>query len=136
MALQISPFGNAQFFTTNGLLAVGYKLYTYLAGTSQKEPVYTSVGGEAAHTNPIVLTASGRPPDSVFLQIAKGYKFVYALPTDTDPPAAPLYTADYISVGFDVAGAPAVEWVLGPTPSFVDEGTFTLVGDQTATFHI
>lgn len=136
MALQISPFGNTQFFTSNGVLAAGYKLFTYLAGTSQKEPVYTDTQGVSTHTNPIVLNSSGRPPSAIFLQIAKNYKFVYALPTDSDPPLAPLYSADYVSVGFDVAGAPAVEWVLGSVPSFVDVNTFTLVGDQTLVYHV
>ena len=136
MPLQISPFANAQFCTTNGLLAAGYKLYTYLAGTSQKEPVFVDIAGLASHTNPIILNSSGRPPAAIFLQIAKSYKFVYALPTDTDPPVAPVYTADYVSVGFDVAGAPALEWVLGTVPSYVDATSFTLIGDQTVLYHL
>jgi hypothetical protein len=99
MALQISPFGNDQFFTSNGALGVGVKLFTYLAGTTTKEPVYTDLAGTTPHTNPIVLNSIGMPPSPIYLDKAKLYKFVYAPSTDTDPPASPLYTADNISIG-------------------------------------
>lgn len=99
MAFQISPFGNNQFFTSNGVLAVGAKLFTYLAGTTTKTPVYTDVGGITPHANPIILNSLGMPPSPIYLSKAAPYKFVYAPSTDTDPPIAPLYTADNISVG-------------------------------------
>lgn len=99
MAFQFSPFGNDQFFDNNGLLAVGYKLFTYLAGTTTKTAVYTDVGGTTPHTNPIILNAYGLPPAAVFLDKAKLYKFVLAPPTDTDPPIAPIFTYDNISIG-------------------------------------
>jgi hypothetical protein len=99
MALQISPFGNDQFFLSNGTLAVGVKLFTYLAGSTTKEPVYTDIGGLSPHTNPIILNSIGMPPSPIYLSKAKLYKFVYAPSTDSDPPVAPIYTADNISVG-------------------------------------
>jgi len=99
MAFQISPFGNDQFFTSNGVLAVGAKLFTYLAGTTTKTPVYTDVGGTTPHTNPIILDSIGMPPSPIFLDKAAPYKFVYSPSTDTDPPIAPLFTADNVSVG-------------------------------------
>lgn len=99
MAVQIAPFGNDQFFTSNGILGVGVKLFTYLAGTTTKTPVYTDIGGVSTHTNPIILNSLGMPPSPIYLSKAAPYKFVYAPSTDTDPPIAPLYTADNISVG-------------------------------------
>ena len=99
MAFQISPFANDQFFSSNGVLGVGYQLFTYLAGTTTKTPVYTDVGGVTPHTNPIILNSIGMPPSPIFLSKAATYKFVYATNTDTDPPASPLYTADNVSVG-------------------------------------
>ena len=63
-------------------------------------------------------------------------KFVYAPSNDTDPPASPYRTLDNISGVNDVGGAAAQsQWVAGPTPTFVSGTSFTLVGDQTATFH-
>ncbi len=99
MALQISPFGNTQFFTSNGVLAVGYQLFTYLAGTTTKTPVYADVGGITPHTNPIILDAMGLPPAPIYLNKAVPYKFAYATPGDTDPPASPIFPTDNISIG-------------------------------------
>ena len=103
MSLQISPFGNDQFFSSNGVLAVGYKLFTYLAGTTTKTPVYTDIDGLTPHTNPIILNANGFPPSPIFLTKASPYKFVLAPSTDTDPPSSPLYTANNVSVGSSIA---------------------------------
>lgn len=136
MPVQISPFGNAQFFDQNGLPAVGYKIFTYLATTTQKEPVVANIAGTANHTNPIILNAIGRPPFPIFIDITKSYKFVFAPPLDTDPPATPVYTVDHINVGLGDGGEPAVEWVLGTTPSFVDSNTFTLADDVTPIYTV
>lgn len=136
MPFQISPFGNDQFFSANGALAVGYQLFTYLGGTSQKEAVYTDQNGLASHSNPIVLNSFGMPAAPIFLLINKTYKFVYALPTDTDPPTSPIYTVDGVDVGFAVGGIPAVEWTLGDTPTYASGTTFTVPGNQTTTYQI
>ena len=98
MPFQFSPFANDQFLDGNGNIATGYKLFTYLAGTTTKEPVYTDVAGTIPHSNPIVLNSIGRPPSPIFINNAKNYKFVLATPTDSDPPASPVYTADNVSV--------------------------------------
>ena len=99
MALQISPFGNDQFFTNGGVLAVGYKIFTYLASSTTKTPVYTDYGGMTPHTNPIILNSYGLPPSPIYIDKAKLFKFVLAPSTDTDPPIAPIFTVDNISVG-------------------------------------
>src|SRR5438445_381094 len=94
--LQFSPFGNTQFLSSNGVLAVGYKLFAYLATTTTKTPTYTDIGGGTSHTNPIILNSLGMPPVPIFLDTEEAYKFVLAAATDTDPPSSPLYTADMI----------------------------------------
>ncbi|MDE2099298.1 MAG: hypothetical protein KGL39_18740 [Patescibacteria group bacterium] len=99
MSFQISPFGNDQFFTPAGALAVGYKLYTYLVGSTTKQATFTDLGGLTPQTNPIVLNSLGMPPSPIFLDKSIVYKFVYASPADSDPPAAPLYTVDGVNVG-------------------------------------
>src|SRR5437899_13100868 len=95
---QFSPFANDQFLDANGNVAVGYKLFTYLAGTTTKEPVYTDVAGVTPHANPIALNSIGRPSSPVFIDITKDYKFVLASPSSGDPPTSPIYTADNVSV--------------------------------------
>ncbi len=134
MTWQIAPFGNDQFLTSNGTLAVGYKLYTYLAGTTTKEAVAANFLGSANHTNPIVLNSIGLPPSPIYLDVTKSYKFVYATPTDTDPPASPLYTADDITVR-DITNITS-EWVSGTTPTYISATSFSVPGDQRTTYHV
>lgn len=135
MTWQISPFGNDQFFSSNGVLAVGYKLYTYLAGTTTKEAVAADFAGSAFHTNPIVLNAIGMPPNApIYLDTSKSYKFVYATPADTDPPVSPIYTADNVTVK-DLT-AVISEWVTGTTPTYISSNSFSVAGDQRSLYHV
>ena len=79
MAVNLSPVGGvaAQFFTNTGAVLTGGKLYTYLAGTTTPATAYTSSQGTTAWTNPIVLDAAGRVPDSGEIWITSAsYKFV------------------------------------------------------------
>lgn len=90
----IAPFPKHQLFTNAGAPAVGYQLFTYAAGTSTKLATYTDAALTSANTNPIILDAAGRA--TIFLTAAS-YKFVLALPADTDPPLSPIWTVDNIS---------------------------------------
>jgi hypothetical protein len=79
MAVFLSPVGGAaaQFFTNTGAVLTGGKLYTYAAGTTTPQATYTTYRGNVARTNPIVLDAAGRVPDSGEIWItANAYKFV------------------------------------------------------------
>jgi hypothetical protein len=79
MAVFLSPVGGvaAQFFTNTGSVLSGGKLYTYAAGTTTPQVTYTTYRGNVARTNPIVLNAAGRVPDSGEIWItASSYKFV------------------------------------------------------------
>jgi hypothetical protein len=53
------PNAKACFITSAGLPAVGYKLYTYDAGTTTPRTTYTDAAGGATNTNPIILDARG-----------------------------------------------------------------------------
>jgi hypothetical protein len=69
------------------------------------------------------------------------YKEVLAIATDTDPPTSPIYTADVLVGVNDTTTAAALasssQWVAsGLTPTYVSATQFTLVGDQTAAFHV
>ena len=79
MAVNLSPVGGvaAQFFDNSGNPLTGGKLYTYTAGTTTPAVTYTSSNGVTAHTNPIVLDAAGRVPNSgeVWLTDGLQYKF-------------------------------------------------------------
>jgi hypothetical protein len=79
MAVFLSPVGGvaAQFFTNTGAVLTGGKLYTYAAGTTTPLPSYTTIAGNVARTNPVVLDAAGRVPGSGEIWITSAaYKFV------------------------------------------------------------
>ena len=88
------PYVKMQILDNNGAPAVGYKLFTYESGTTTKlATYYTSNMAAGNNTNPIILDSAGRA--AIFLAPA-AYKFVLAPPTDTDPPAAAVWTMDDI----------------------------------------
>lgn len=78
MAVFLSPVGGAaaQFFTNNGVILSGGKLYTYSAGTTAPKASYTSSNGVTAHTNPIILDSAGRVPGGEIWLSPQPYKFV------------------------------------------------------------
>lgn len=91
MANVLSPSPKLQFLDNNGEPAVGYKLFTYIAGSSTKLDTYVSSAG-AANTNPIILDYRGET--NVWIPPNVAYKYVFAKPADTDPPANPIWTID------------------------------------------
>jgi len=73
----LSPVGNGQqFFDNNGLPLAGGLIYTYQAGSSTLLSTYTTVNGTIANTNPIVLDASGRTPNEIWMLAGYSYKFI------------------------------------------------------------
>ena len=77
MAVNLSPIGNAQqFFDNNGIPLNGGLLYTYQAGSTTPLATYTDINGSIANSNPIVLDASGRLANEVWLTYGFNYKFV------------------------------------------------------------
>ena len=73
----LSPYGNGQqFFDDNGVPLAGGLIYTYQAGSSTPLVTYTTSGGTIANANPIVLDASGRTPQQIWLLTGFSYKFV------------------------------------------------------------
>jgi len=77
-AVNLSLFAGAgaQFFDNNGAPLTGGLLYTYTAGTTSNQTTYTSSAGTVANPNPIVLDASGRVPNEIWLIAGNTYKFV------------------------------------------------------------
>jgi hypothetical protein len=80
MAVNLSLFAGAgaQFLDNAGNVLTGGKIFSYLAGTTTPQPTYTDFTGITAHTNPIILDASGRVPSGgeIWLTEAISYKFI------------------------------------------------------------
>lgn len=73
----LSPYGiGQQFFDDNGVPLAGGLIYTYQAGSSTPLATYTTNNGTIANANPIVLDASGRVPQEIWLFTGFSYKFV------------------------------------------------------------
>ena len=76
MAGRLSPVPWLQEITAAGIPLANGRLYTYLAGTSTEVAVYTDAALTIAHTNPIILDASGRPPSAIYLTPGVAYKYI------------------------------------------------------------
>lgn len=141
MTQYLNPFSGRQFVDANGAPYSGAKLFVYTAGTSTKYTATKDQAGTSNHANPIILNSRGEPSDAggasqpIWQAGGVSVKLVLAPSTDTDPPGSPISTWDNIA-GINDASVSADQWITGPTPTYVSTTSFTLVGDQTSTFHI
>ncbi len=135
MAVKLCYNEITQFSDGNGAPYAGAQLFTYSAGSSTKLGTYKTSAGSTSNTNPIVLDANGRIPFPIWLTAGSSYKFVLAPANDTDPPVSPIWSLDDIT-GINDSSSALDQWVTGPTPTYVSATQFTLVGDQTTTFHV
>jgi hypothetical protein len=134
--LAATPIQDTFFIPGGAVPGNGVQLFCYAAGSTTKTTVYKDGAGATPHTNPIVLDSGGNIPSGgeVWQTQGQSMKYVYAPSNDTDPPASPYRTLDNMPGMNDVSAQTGVEWLTGPTPTFVSATSFTLVGDQTATF--
>lgn len=128
----LSPLPIQKFFANNGRPAVGYKLFTYEAGTSVKIATYVDSTGMSQNTNPIVLDYRGEA--RIWLDPLTFYKFVFAAPDDTDPPTSPIWSVDNISAlgGLTQEIIGQILWPITPAEEAAgfDETTISFVGPQ------
>lgn len=141
MTQYINIFSGRQFVDANGIPYSGAKLFVYEAGTSTKYIVTKDKAGASNHANPIILNTKGEPADgagaahAIWQTGGQEVKFVLAPSTDTDPPLSTIDTWDNIP-GVNDTTIAVTQWILGPTPTYVSPTQFTLIGDQTSTFHV
>jgi len=75
--VSLSPvFNETQYFDENGFPLANGQIYTYEGGGSTPAETYTSIYGDTANPNPIVLDASGRSPTAIWLINGNEYNFV------------------------------------------------------------
>jgi hypothetical protein len=135
MAVFLSPIGNdAPFVDSSGNPLSGGLLYTYEAGSATPATTYTTSAGSVANANPIVLSANGYPASggsvvSIWLTATQSYKFTLKTSAGVE-----VWSRDNID-GINDQSVSIDEWVAGPTATYTSATTFTVVGDQTTTFH-
>ena len=119
MAVNLSMLAGAaaQFFDNNGVILSGGLVYTYAAGTTTPQAVYTTSAGSIAHANPIVLDSAGRVPSGgeIWLTDVVSYKFVLKTATATTIGTYDNVTGN--SSGFAVAIAGIYTALAAPTGS-------------------
>ena len=121
-------------FTQAGLPLNGGLLYSYAAGTTTPLSTYPTSADAAAATNananPTVLDANGEA--NVWLG-SSSYKFVLK-----DSAGVTQWTVDSVSEsGVSTAASTTSEWLLyGAAPTYISATSFSVAGDQTATFEI
>ena len=133
MAVLFSPWGNSQFLDQNGAPANGWKIYTYVAGSSTPLATYTDSTGTVAQSNPIVINSLGFPTTGqIWLTSGLSYKLVL-----TDASDVVKKTQDNLSGVLTSSSSTISQWVAsGLTPTYVSATSFTLAGDQTSAFHV
>lgn len=89
----LSPIPKQQFFANNGRPADGFRVFTYIAGTTTKLATKVAPGG-ADNANPIVLNFRGEA--DIWIPPNVSYKYVFAPPGSDDPPASSIWTVDAI----------------------------------------
>lgn len=131
MAVTFAAWGNHQFvIPSTGAPASGYKLYTYVAGSSTPVTTYTTSLGNVQQSFPIVLNSAGFPTiGQLWLTEGTSIKVVF-----TDASDVVIKTEDNIP-GISSASAQDQWLASGLTPTFVSTTSFTLAGDQTTAFH-
>lgn len=66
----------AQFFTNQGVILAGGKIFVYQAGTTTPVTTWTSPAQTVANTNPLVLDSAGRLTTPIWVAAGAQYKFV------------------------------------------------------------
>ena len=93
MTVTVQPNPKFKYLLPNtNKLAVGAKLFTYDVGTTNKKTSYKDFNKNTANTNPIILDANAECD----LWLDGKTKLVLAPSNDTDPPASPYDTFDYV----------------------------------------
>jgi hypothetical protein len=86
MSVFLSPFYGVggQLFNDIGDPLAGGKIYSYQAGTTINAATYTTIAGNVAHSNPIILDSAGRVPagGEIWLTDNQSYKFVVTTSDD------------------------------------------------------
>ena len=109
MTVVLAPAPFFSWFTNQGQPAVGYQLYTYVAGTSTPQATYVDSTQTTPNTNPIILNSAGYA--SVWLVLGQTYKLVLY-----DNKGNLVGSQDQITGGISATGANISYTALGINP--------------------
>lgn len=135
----LSPILQQSQFDDNGNFLAGGLIWSYAAGTTTPQAVYTDSTAATAWPNPITLDARGESGGEIWLAAGSSYKFVLE--------SAPEYGqthGEQISVFDEVTGVndtvtiPSTNnWIeFAGTPTYISGTSFSVAGDQRSTFQV
>lgn len=126
---KLSPVLNWQIIDDEGKPLSGGKIETYLAGSSTPATTFTDSAGSIPQSNPIILNTAGSTSSLIWLNDDLFYKFMVF-----DAQNNLLATLDNISGISDIQPTFS-EWVTLITSfTYINQGTFSVPGDQTESF--
>jgi hypothetical protein len=131
-SVAFSPvYNGVTLFNASGQVLSGGKINTYLAGTTTPQVTYTTNAGNVANANPIILNSAGQAPQEIWLVQGITYKLVL-----TDAANTVLQTEDNIQGINDQVLNPPSEWMAQGAPTYLSPTSFSVPGNQTATFDV
>ncbi|MBA0084311.1 MAG: hypothetical protein HRJ53_04880 [Acidobacteria bacterium Pan2503] len=129
-SVALSPvFNGVTLFNATGQVLSGGKIFSYLANTTTPTATYTTNAGTVANSNPVILNSAGQAPQQIWLVQGVAYKLVL-----TDAANNVLQTEDNIQGVNDSVSNPFSEWMPQGAPTYLSPTSFSLTGNQTATF--
>jgi hypothetical protein len=128
MAVKLSPYFQDAQLDSNGDPAVGWTITSYTAGSTTPQATYQDANGNTAHANPLTLNARGEPSAPIWLTAGVTYDLVLK-----NSSGSIIRTVEDVT-GVNDTTTSVDQWVSGPTPTYVTATSFTVAGDQTATF--
>ena len=133
MSVKLSPFLNETILASDGTLAVGYKIYTYVAGSvNTNQTSYTDITQTVPQSNPIITNARGQVDNPIWLIAGLAYK----LRVFTNLDAFTGIEYDNVT-GVNDSSTTLDQWVSSNvTPTYISATQFSLPGDQTSNFQI
>lgn len=108
--LLLSPMPLLRTYDNSGNLAIGGKIYTYVAQTSTPIATYTDSGAMSMNTNPIILDSRGEC--QIWVDPTLSYRY-----EAFDINNVPLWTQDNITCGFESEIGPPPP----PTPTLTQD---------------
>ena len=131
-SVAFSPvYNGVTLFNASGQVLSGGKINTYLAGTTTPQVTYTTNAGNVANANPIILNSAGQAPQEIWLVQGITYKLVL-----TDAANTVLQTEDNIQGINDQVLNPPSEWMAQGAPTYLSPTSFSVPGNQMATFDV
>jgi hypothetical protein len=119
----LAPWFKPNFSTLIGAPAGGYKLHTYIAGTTTNFDTYKNIGETSTHDNPIILDNRGDIPGEWWLSTQVAYKMSLE-----DENGAEVWFQDNVTVlaSGEVSGLTQVAHTDSTTISLEGLGTLTM----------